>query len=112
MNFKLIASSMYLVPEKLRDWFLDIIEDFAKDKTTGVIEGLALEACKGIRIVTNTEDFPDEVERFEDVLSQVVEEAIDTGNRLPWIKNVVEAIVIDEDNPVRAEHVGKLFEPR
>lgn len=111
MDFKLIAASVYLIPEKLRDWFLDIIEDFVQDKSTGVIETLGMKACEGIRLATNTEDFQDEVEQFEDVLSQVVEEAVDTGKHLPKIINVLEAIVLEEKNPISTEHVGGIFEP-
>lgn len=102
MNIQAIAGAVFLVPVDIRDRFFDVIEEFIKDKSTGIVERTGMAIMTGVRALTNTEDLPDEDKTFTALVEDVLEEAATTANsHVPKIQDVLKEMVDDYNNPLK-----------
>lgn len=95
-----------MIPEKLRDYFFDTMEDFVDDDTTGFPSKAGKFIINGARIVTDTEDFPDKGQALEEVIESVLSEAANKeGAKVDNIKHALDEIICLQNNPVTEMHI-------
>lgn len=107
MDIALIVRTVIsLIPDKLRDYFFDVIEDYVEDETTGFPSKAGKFIINGARAVTDTEDFPDKGEALEEVVESVLSEAATKeGTKVDNIKHALDGIIQHTENPVSVLHI-------